>query len=130
MRIAQAKEEERRKRNIGLGGLLRRGGVLPAEPVGEDDIPLVRSSIPSPSKLVGGSSAGSMGGSSFSMKKPSEEAPPVVKKKGLLLDRFEQYEKDKEEHEKIKVEKMNQIYLKKMEEKQKKEGAQLQFSSE
>ena len=126
LRVAKAREEEKRRRNVGLGGLIR--GRTRPEVI--DEQATVRSLIPSPSALVGGSSSSSStDGSSSSASSssssgatlPKADAPAVVKKKGALFDWLEKAEKEKEELERLKGEKMNQIYLKRMEEKKKAE---------
>ena len=117
MRLARAKEHQKRLRNQGLGGIIREMSLEHVE-----ETPTVKSLIPSPSALVGGVSpytgAGTKGVSSSS--KPKEETP-VVKKKGALFEWLDRAEKEREEYDKVRMERMNQIHMKRLEEKQKRE---------
>lgn len=125
MRVAKAKEDEKKRRNSGLGGLIR--GVISSDVIEED--PMIRSKIPSPSSLVGGSvgshtttsSSGDTStgtGNYFKDKNKKADGGIAVKKKGKLFEWLDQAEREKEEQDRLKFEKMNQIHAKKMLDKQ------------
>lgn len=118
MRLARAKEHQRRIRNQGLGGLIRE---LSLEHV--EETPTVRSLIPSPSALVGGVTphSGASAKGSLLSSKSKENAPAVQKKKGFLFEWLERAERDREEYDKVRMEKMNQIHSRRLEEKQRRE---------
>lgn len=128
LRIARARNEEQRRRNQGIGGLIR-GSMTPEIPQDSS----IRSAIPSPSSLVGTTPPGALDTTPVSGKstttfggKPKEELPPAVKKKGAMFAWLDKVEQDKEELEKIKIEKMNQIHMKKMEEKKRQQDKKAQ----
>ena len=91
-----------------------------------DDFADSKSSVLSPSQIVGESSSSSklellsnITGNTFNSKNKS--LGPVVKKKGAFFEWFENSEKEKAENQMRKNEKMNEIYNKKQMEKAKKE---------
>lgn len=125
MRLNEAKQAEQRRRNRGLGGLIRGA----ASAVSEDD-GFERSSVLSPSDIVGstaeevayntslaraqghgGQGQGGLGGdlrkNYFNKDKPR---PSEAKKKGALLSMVEEVEKAKAEEDEIKMAKMNEIH--------------------
>jgi hypothetical protein len=132
LRLAKAKEAEKRRRNYGVGGLLR--SYVLKDRVEEDSS--VTSRILSPSAIVGGNSTTSddstpktkaletledaKGYEHFKSLHHKADVP-VVKKKGAMLEWLDKVEREKEELEKVRGERMNQIYQKKMEEKRKQE---------
>jgi len=118
MRLARKKGQEMNKRNRGLGGLIRKR----EEKKSYDDDDYERPS--SISKLVGGDP-----NETKEIKKPAVESltkiskGPSVKKKGGFFQYLDDYEKDKEENEMRRREKMNEMYAKKMREKMEKENS-------
>jgi len=118
MRLARKKEQELSKRNRGLGGLIRKRNE---KSFTEDD------SFDRPSsilKLVGNEPDVNVTPSTESSIKPLSNISkgPSVKKKGGLFQSFDNYEKEKEENEMRRREKMNEIYNKKIREKMEKEN--------
>jgi import inner membrane translocase subunit TIM50 len=121
MRLAEVKQAEQRKRNRGLGGLIR--GASSAS--SEDDGFVQRSSVLSPSDIVGSSAAEvayntnlmanaekrDLSKNYFHKDKPK---PSEVKKKGKLMDMLEQAEAKKAEEDAIKNNMMNELYQKRM----------------
>lgn len=119
MRLARKKGEEVDKRNKGLGGLIRKRNVVQLPD--DDDVERRPSSI---LKLVGGEP----GEEDESTKSKSPIEPlskitkgPSIKKKGGLFQSLDNYEKEREENEIRRREKMNEIYAKQMREKQERE---------
>eukprot|EP01039_Chlorochromonas_danica_P006420 gene6420-7079_t len=114
MRLAKRKQADEEKRNRGLGGLLRAGSNLPAPE--EDFAP---SALPSPSQLVGAAPKDVEHTTSQTRNLPSGVVPgipsrpsgPAEKKKGKLFSWLEEAEKAKEEEEKTRREKMNELYM-------------------
>jgi hypothetical protein len=135
MRLAEKKQHENRKRNVGLGGIIRSNLAI-NQPV--DEVHEKRSTILSPAQIVGGiaagaaamstsGSSGSTSGSVYSWtkdgtsieKKDSKSAEAPSKKQGKLFQWLQDTEKEKEQAELIKREKMNEIYMQRMQAKQK-----------
>ncbi len=140
MRVTQAKQAQKEKRNRGLGGLLRKDAVQ------TDDVYISAnsSSVLSISDIVGVSKEelhmdSDMHNSSNTSKnsgnyKLTEHIKPVgfhhsnegankkvEKKKGGLFTYIDQEAANKEEMMRLKHEKMNEMYMKKMQEKMAKE---------
>jgi import inner membrane translocase subunit TIM50 len=137
MRVSEKKSEEQRKRNRGLGGIVRsRFAPVAADRSGDGEERLI-----SLSSLVGrvddsiqGAAAPAnankstlkgYGGIALApgMDHSSLQAQkgPVKKRQGAFFEWLENAEKDKEEHEMRKREKMNEIYAKRLREKAEKD---------
>lgn len=141
MRVSDKKSEEQRKRNRGLGGIVRSrfapGPASDRSSGGDGEERLI-----SLSSLVGGiddslsgaqpapvhankSDLKGYGGIALApgMDHSSLQAQkgPVKKRQGAFFEWLENTEKDKEEHEMRKREKMNEIYAKRMREKSEKD---------
>lgn len=127
MRVSRKRAEELQKRNKGLGGLLRGKGANSTETL--SDMQSNKSSILSISDIVG---AAPVTNGFVAKTKPINNSnsdvvpsvgytPPssdkVVKKTGWLFGAMQQVEKDKQEANEIKIQKMNEIYQKKMRDK-------------
>eukprot|EP00428_Durinskia_dybowskii_P068374 CAMPEP_0170390376 /NCGR_PEP_ID=MMETSP0117_2-20130122/19114_1 /TAXON_ID=400756 /ORGANISM="Durinskia baltica, Strain CSIRO CS-38" /LENGTH=430 /DNA_ID=CAMNT_0010646419 /DNA_START=125 /DNA_END=1420 /DNA_ORIENTATION=+ len=123
MRLAAARQAEKRRRNQYLGGILR-GQAAAVE---EDDGFAPKSAILSASDIVGSSreevaynaKMAQYGGTEnkknfFNKDKPK---PSDVKKKGYLFETLDKSQEASKEMEQVKLDKMNQIYQKRMEEK-------------
>lgn len=100
MRLHEKKVQENMKRNKGLGGVIRKRLTTKTEDIDTDR---ERSSILSPSEIVGQAKASEI----TSVNKPQ-------KKQGALFQWLESTEKEKEEYEMKKREKMNEIYVKRI----------------
>jgi import inner membrane translocase subunit TIM50 len=115
MRLSRLKAQEGERRNRGLGGLIR--GNKPGE---FDDELLPRSSILSPSQIVGAGVpteeiAAKIGLPVTKVKLPGEEEKPKgFKKKGGWFEKLDNYDRAKQEQERIKHEQMNQIQMQRM----------------
>jgi len=120
MRLSEVKNAEKKRRNRGLGGLLRGQ----ASAVSEDDGFGPRSAVLSPSDIVGSSAAElalntaqiregavPLEKNYFHKDKPK---PSDVKKKGALMAYLEKQEAQKAEEENIKRNKMNELYQQRM----------------
>ena len=116
----QAFQAEKKRRNRGLGGLLRGQ----ASAVSEDDGFGPRSAVLSPSDIVG-SSAAEVAMNTAQLREgavPLEKnyfhkdkpKPSDVKKKGALMAYLEKQEAQKAEEENIKRNKMNELYQQRM----------------
>lgn len=116
MRLSEVKTAENKRRNRGLGGLLR--GKSSA--VLEDDGFGPRSAVLSPTDIVG-SSAAEVAQNAHEIRAGSvpleknyfnkdKSKPSEVKKKGALMQYLEKQEAQKAEEENIKRNKMNEIY--------------------
>lgn len=115
MRVAHAKNEEARRRNVGLGGLIRKSAGM----ISDENEPVVRSTILSSRQIVGTEPT-----EILSSNKPSSVPevgfkPPKeqTKKTGTLLQWVMDKSKEKEELDMLKRQKMNDLYQKYMEEK-------------
>jgi mitochondrial import inner membrane translocase subunit TIM50 len=115
MRLAAKKREEDMKRNRGIGALIRG----PIADVVDDGF--VRSSLPTPSQLVGGSPDIQLPNNSDKPQvrfdkdgKPIQARREGEKKKGKLFNWLDEAEKNKEEEERIRREKMNELYEQKL----------------
>ena len=121
MRLAEVREKENRRRNRGLGGLIR--GKSSAS--SEDDGFAPRSAVLSPADIVGSSAqevayhntleklhgGRELNKNYFNKDKPK---PSEIKKKGGLMAMLEQAEEKKAEEQMLKQMKMNEIYQQRM----------------
>lgn len=125
MRVSRAKEEEYNRRYKGLGGILRPKSR--SDEIG--NLAANQSKILSPIDIVGPNPGGSV-------PVPEEKENPVIpeirfkgskkpaeKKTGTLFEWIENTRKEKEIKEHKKRELMNEIYIKRMEEKKTVEGS-------
>ena len=132
IRLAAVKEREQKKRERGLGGILKAAtGVKGKADKGDGDEAEGRSVL---SRIVGASPDDAVGGSSNSstsaqnsvlhnevlkdvkgLVKPSEVGK--MKKKGALFQWFEEGEAEKARLEELKIQRMNDIQLRRMKEK-------------
>lgn len=128
MRVSRKKKEENMKRNRGLGGLIR--GKSNATDDINDELDANRSSILSARDIVGSEPVNfqviNNSNEDTVSKKLSENIPkvgyqpskePVSKKKGGFFKWLEEKEKDKEEYELNKRQKLEEIWNKRMMEK-------------
>lgn len=107
MRLSEKREQALRKRNRGLGGIIR--SSLPSLAVEDDPDPLKRSNILSPTQIVGTSMSDER---AEMLKLHSTQKKPSTKKKGAFFAGLDSMESEKEEHDRRKQEKMNDIYQK------------------
>ena len=144
MRLAEKKQAQDRKRNVGLGGVIR--SKINADREALSEAMGSRSTILSPSQIVGGlqkdtggSLSSSSSSSSFapqganvkgSMRETEKSARPPAKKQGTFFQWLDQNEKEKEQMEMLKREKMNEIYTQRMHDKTKKEQQQTSASQQ
>jgi mitochondrial import inner membrane translocase subunit TIM50 len=116
MRVSYAKNQEMKRRNTGLGGVIRKStGLAPAE---EDSFS--RSSILSAKQIVGAEPTEALPSSKSSAVpevgfKPPKE--PAAKKTGALFQWVMEKSKEKEELDMMKRQKLNELYMKSLEEK-------------
>jgi import inner membrane translocase subunit TIM50 len=126
MRLAIKKEEENMKRNKGLGGIIRKKNTE-KNVYNDDSIELPSSSI---SKIVGGTPNidDTKSENTNSTIKPISKISkgPSTKKKGGFFQWFDDYEKEKEETEKRRHERMIEIHTRQQREKIEKEKNQKQ----
>lgn len=122
MRITKAKEDEQKRRNQGLGGLIRQQYLNPKAQVA--NLSATQSNILSVSQIVGEDP--SSDANITVVEKKSEAIPqigfkppeqPVEKKKSAFFQWLDNAVKDKEEREVLKRNKMNELYMKRMEAK-------------
>jgi NLI interacting factor-like phosphatase len=130
MRVSEKKRQEAFKRNRGIGGLVRSKLLAPTDL----DPTEFRSTVLTASQIVGASPDGVLDreGSPHSTGTVMEHKgfggkpiitgdvgpkAPVTKKKGAIFTYFEEAEKEREEIQARKKEKLEQIYIKKMTEK-------------
>lgn len=122
MRLAERKSREERKRNKGLGGLVR--SSLPKNEAPDEFA--VSSRILSASQIVGAAPPGAESESSKSVSTHSgttapefknsygvtvnDKKGPSVKKKGAVAEWLENAQREKESVEAIKQQKMNELY--------------------
>ena len=119
MRLFNRAKEDEKKRNRGLGGLIRSRSAEKPSRDKDDDSSERNSRVMSALQIVGADPSAS--GTDEKKKAPlnkKAEAGPVIKKKGGLFEWLDKNEKDKEENMKVKNEKMNEIYYKRMRAKQ------------
>ena len=149
MRLFKRKQKDQEKRDRGIGSLIRKSSafatvagssvpaeapsssssssIIPSSSSGDGD-DLTSDSAFSLSRIVGKApeavsssskpSSSSSGGSTHKEDVPKE---PAVKKKGMALQWLEDSEKQNEEYEMRKMERMNEIHAKRMREKAQKE---------
>jgi import inner membrane translocase subunit TIM50 len=125
MRLSEKKAAEERKRNKGIGGVVR-SRIAPSS---TGDVPESRSGVLSVSQIVGeappeGASPADLSSTPSATGKPGSKEtpkPPAQKKKGALFDWLDNAEKEREEYEMRRREKMNEIYANRMREKMQKE---------
>lgn len=125
LRVANKKREEEAKRNRGLGGLIRNRSAT-----GELDSTELRTRVLSSAQIVGAAPKGIV------LEEESTQAGPMIqhkgfagqsittgdtgvkvvapKKKGQLFQWLDETDKEREEHQNRKNEKMNEIYGKRM----------------
>lgn len=130
MRVSEKKRQEAYKRNRGIGGLVRSKLAAPTDL----DPTEFRSTVLTASQIVGASPDGildregsSQGAGTIKEHKgfagkpiiigDAGPKPPVSKKKGAIFSWFEEAEKEREEIQARKKEKLEQIYIKKMTDK-------------
>ena len=116
MRLDQKKLEQVAKRNRGLGGLLRKR--MESQTSNSAESSTVKSKILSPSQIVG--EAPDAGSITSNQRNSKDGQPAPVKKKGGFFEWLEQGEKEREEMASRKMQRMNDIYMRKMQEKEKK----------
>jgi len=114
-RLSDYKKEQNRRRNIGLGGLIR------GAPKDEEDGMDIHRSVLSASEIVGltpkelanikayeaMSPSNSVRDNYFNKDKPK---PSTVKKKGLLVEMLEERMHMREEEEKLRIQKLNELH--------------------
>ena len=114
MRLAKKKAVEGERRNKGLGGLIRSGTET-----FEDEL-LPRSSILSPAQIAGIAPATEDLAAKIGLPvkkvnipgdEKTQEKPKGTKKKGGLFEYLDNYDRNKQETERIKMEQMNQIQM-------------------
>jgi hypothetical protein len=124
MRVARVKEEERRRRNKGLGSLIRNK----SRPEDVHEASQVRSLIPSPSSIVGEAPPETekkelpqILSETELYKKSQKSDMPTEKKRGAVFQWFQHSVESLEESERAKMEKMESIARKRYEDKLKRE---------
>jgi import inner membrane translocase subunit TIM50 len=109
MRLAKKKREEQEKRNRGIGSLIR------GQKESTEDEFFVKSSVLSPKDIVGRSPDVPEVSASLGLKpkiaQNNEPKQPAAKKKGALFSYLDEVEKNKEEDEKRKREKWQEIQM-------------------
>lgn len=116
MRVARAKGADYKLRRRGIGALIH-SAPHASTPLDASET----NNIPTAMDIVGRAPSGSPLGEGDIDKKTGKMEESVEKKKGAFFSWLEEREKEKEEVEKNKLEKMNEIHQKKMAELQKQE---------
>ena len=128
--VSEAKRREMTNRNVGLGGLLRGGRksqstVSDIDDYDDDrDAGVRRSRVKSAAEIVGDDPAAvpkpkKAKGMLLGKETETVSSGSIQKKKGGMFEWLDKATKEKEEYERIKAEKMQEIHMKRMMEKNK-----------
>ena len=110
--VSAKKRSEEEKRNRGLGGIIRNSKRISKTSVDTEET-ISKSKVMSAAQIVGNNPSNKPNDGVRNNNK-NEIVPPVTKKKGELFGWIERQNKEKEEYELRRIEKMNELHGKKM----------------